>query len=35
MKTYLHDPSDARFSHSICREYAQKHYPDLDIYDDA
>ena len=33
METYIHDHSDAQFSHSICRECAEKFYPDLDVYD--
>jgi methyl-accepting chemotaxis protein len=34
METYIHEHSDAQFSHSICRECAEEHYPDLNIYDD-
>jgi methyl-accepting chemotaxis protein len=34
METYIHEHSDAQFSHSICRECAEKFYPDLDIYED-
>lgn len=34
IEKYIHEHSDARFSHSICRECAKKHYPDLDLYDD-
>lgn len=34
LETYLHAHSDASFSHSICRECAQKYYPDFDIYED-
>lgn len=32
--TYIQEHSDARFSHGICRECAQKHYPGLDLYKD-
>jgi hypothetical protein len=32
METYIHKHSNAHFSHSICRECAEQHYPDLDIY---
>jgi hypothetical protein len=32
METYIHNHSNAQFSHGLCRECAQKHYPDLDIY---
>jgi PAS domain S-box-containing protein len=31
---YLHQHSEAVFSHGICQECAKKYYPDLDIYDD-
>jgi len=34
LEAYIQEHSDARFSHSICRECAEKHYPDLDIYGD-
>ena len=34
IESYIHDHSDAEFSHSICPECAKKYYPDLDIYDD-
>lgn len=34
METYIHPHSDAQFSHSICRECADKYYPELDLYDD-
>lgn len=33
IEEYIHDHSEAQFSHGICPECAQKHYPDLDIYD--
>ncbi len=32
--SYIQDHSDAEFSHSICQECAEKHFPDLDIYDE-
>jgi len=31
---YIQKRSDARFSHSICKECAKEHYPDMDIYDE-
>lgn len=31
METYIHEHSDVQFSHSLCRECAKKHYPDMDI----
>lgn len=34
IESYIHDHSEAEFSHSICRDCAKEHYPDLDIYDD-
>jgi hypothetical protein len=34
METYIHEHSDAQFSHSICRECADKFYPDMDLYED-
>lgn len=33
VEKYIHDRSEAEFSHSICPNCAKKHYPDLDIYD--
>ena len=34
IETYIHDHSDAEFSHGICPECAKKLYPDIDIYDE-
>ncbi len=34
IEAYIEDHSEAEFSHSICRECARKHYPDIDVYDD-
>ena len=34
IESYIHEHSEAEFSHSICQECAKKHYPDFDIYDD-
>jgi len=34
IESYLHEHSDAEFSHSICQECAKKYYPDMDIYDE-
>ncbi len=35
IEVYIHEHSDAVFSHGICQECAKKHYPDLDLYDDC
>jgi len=34
IEAYITEKSDAQFSHSICKECAKKHFPDLDLYDD-
>ncbi len=34
IEKYIHEHSDAQFSHGICQECAKKYYPDFDIYDD-
>ena len=34
IEAYIQDHSEAQFSHSICKECADKYYSDLDIYDD-
>lgn len=34
IESYIDERSEAKFSHSICPECAEKYYPDLDIYDD-
>ncbi len=34
IESYIHDHSEAEFSHSLCPECANKLYPDLDIYSD-
>lgn len=34
IEQYIHERSEAQFSHGICRECAKKHYPDFDIYDE-
>jgi methyl-accepting chemotaxis protein len=34
LEAYIQEHSDAEFSHSICKECAKEHYPDMDIYDD-
>jgi hypothetical protein len=34
IESYIHEHSEAEFSHSICRECAKKYYPDMDIYDE-
>ncbi|MFH1983342.1 MAG: PAS domain-containing protein [Pseudomonadota bacterium] len=32
IESYIHEHSEAEFSHSVCQECAKKHYPDMDIY---
>ena len=34
IESYIHDHSEAEFSHGICQECAEKHYPDMYLYDD-
>ena len=34
IETYLHERTGAEFSHSVCRECAEKYYPGMNIYDD-
>ena len=34
IESYIQERSEAKFSHSICQECADKYYPDLDIYHD-
>ena len=34
IESYIHEHSDAEFSHSICKECAEKYYPDMDLYED-
>ncbi len=34
IESYIHKHSDAEFSHGICPECAEKHYPDMDLYGD-
>jgi len=34
IEAYIDKHSEAQFSHSICKECANKYYPDLDLYDD-
>jgi PAS domain S-box-containing protein len=34
IESYIHEHSEAEFSHSICRECAEKYYPDMDLFDD-
>jgi len=34
IEAYIQSHSEAQFSHSICKECAKKHYPDIDIYDE-
>jgi len=32
VESYIRDHSDAKFSHGICPECAEKYYPDMDLY---
>ncbi len=34
IETYIHDHSEATFSHGICEECLEKQHPDMDIFDD-
>ena len=34
IEAYIHEHSEAEFSHGICQECAKKHYPDYDLYED-
>jgi len=34
LEVYIQDKSEAEFSHSICQECANEHYPDYDILDE-
>ncbi|MFO7884390.1 MAG: GAF domain-containing protein [Desulfobacteraceae bacterium] len=34
LEQYIHDHTDATFSHGICQECARKYYPDMDLYED-
>ena len=34
LEAYISDHSEAQISHGICRECAEKYYPELDLYDD-
>lgn len=34
LETYIQNHSEAKFSHSICRECVKKHYPELNLTDD-
>ncbi len=34
IESYLHQHSDAEFSHGICQECARKYYPDMDLYEE-
>jgi len=33
IEAYIQNHSEVEFSHSICKECAEKHYPDYDIYE--
>jgi len=35
IESYIHEHSDAEFSHGICPECAKKYFPDMDLYKDA
>ena len=34
IESYIHEHSEADFSHGICQECAEKYYPDADLYGD-
>ena len=34
IESYIQDHSEAEFSHSLCRECAKKHYPEINIYEE-
>ena len=34
IESYIHEHSEAQFSHGICQECAKIHYPDLNLYDE-
>ncbi len=34
IEAYIQENSEAEFSHSLCRDCAKEHYPDMDIYMD-
>jgi PAS domain S-box-containing protein len=34
IETYIHEHSEAQFSHGICKDCAKEHYPDYDLNDD-
>ncbi len=34
IEAYIDNHSEAQFSHSICNECAEKHYPGMDVYDE-
>lgn len=34
IESYIHEHSEATFSHGICQECAKKHYPDFDLYEE-
>jgi len=34
IESYVRDHSETEFSHGICQECAEKHYPDMDLFDD-
>ncbi len=34
IEQYIHEHSEAKFSHGICQECAKKHYPDFDLYNE-
>jgi hypothetical protein len=34
IETYIHEHTEAQFSHGICEDCAKEHYPDYDLYDD-
>ena len=35
IESYIHNHSEAQFSHGVCHECAEKHYPDMNLYSDT
>lgn len=35
LEKYIHEHSNAKFSHGICQECAKKHYPGIELYKDS
>ena len=35
LESYIHKRSDAEFSHGICPDCAEEHFPEYDLYEDS